>query len=191
MKRALLDAVPANRLSELFSYEPETGFLYWKERAQSWFPDRGHGGAYGCMRRWNADNANRRAFTAKDGPGYHWGAIKGIRCKAHQVVWALHNGEWALEQIDHVNGIRTDNRIENLRAVSHRENARNAKIYRSNKSGTPGVSWHKRDQIWIARINTTEGRLALGSYRDLADAVRARKSAEIAHGYHPNHGRAA
>ncbi|ARW58995.1 hypothetical protein HOU71_gp34 [Pectobacterium phage Clickz] len=71
------------------------------------------------------------ALCAKHSQGYYSGQVLGLRLYAHRVVWYLHTGEWPT-QVDHINGDRRDNRIENLRAVTNQQNAfnrRNVKGY--------------------------------------------------------------
>lgn len=58
---------------------------------------------------------------------------------AHRVAWFLHHGEWPVEDIDHINGDRSDNRIVNLRAATRRENNQNMAINSRNKTGFLGV----------------------------------------------------
>lgn len=82
---------------------------------------------------------------------------------AHRVIWQLHNGFVAVDvDVDHINGVRTDNRIENLRAVTRAVNQRNQKLHKSNTSGIAGVCLVSpgggTSQRWIARWYDTEGR---------------------------------
>ncbi|TXK26546.1 hypothetical protein FVR03_21730 [Pontibacter qinzhouensis] len=77
--------------------------------------------------------------------------------------------------LDHINGNRADNRIENLRWVSHRENGRNQTVHRSNKGTSKfyGVSWHTRDEIWISQIKIGYQNLYLGCFKQEEDAAKA------------------
>jgi hypothetical protein len=94
-------------------------------------------------------------------------------------------------EIDHLNGVRGDNRIENLRDVSRSANMRNVSMQPRNTSGVVGVYWNKQSNKWHGQISATDGRVvSLGYYADIADAAQARKQAEAMHGYHENHGRA-
>ena len=105
-----------------------------------------------------------------------------------RLAWRIVHGVWPEGQIDHINGIRADNRLVNLRAVTHQENTLNKCLDSRNKSGISGVWWWEERKCWYVHINRQE---FLGSYPDLLSAVAARKSAEIRLNYHVNHGRVA
>lgn len=97
--------------------------------------------------------------------GYRTISIGGNSYKAHRLAWLVTHGEWPVGQIDHVNGIRTDNRIANLRVVNNRENAENKhKATASSKSGLLGVSWHKARRKWRAEIKHKGRKFHLGLF---------------------------
>jgi hypothetical protein len=81
--------------------------------------------------------------------------------------------------VDHINGNRLDNRKENLRLCTMKENRFNNKNYSTNKSGYPGVSWHKKAGKWRARIQVQEKQIHLGLFDSLEEAIAARQQAEI------------
>jgi hypothetical protein len=170
-------------LRKLLRYDPDTGKLYWRERTSQVMPD----GNY--RRRWNNRFSGKEAMTAPDGHGYFVGRIFGKKHLAHRVIWAMVNNEWPIEDIDHINGSRGDNRIENLRHVSRVENSRNSAMKSNNTSGVVGVSWSRRDKRWRAGICIDGKEIFIGNFIDKADAIKARKNAEVAAGFHPNHGR--
>ncbi|EDD9119389.1 HNH endonuclease [Salmonella enterica subsp. enterica serovar Infantis] len=93
------------------------------------------------------------------------------------------------EQIDHINHIRTDNRIVNLRKASNTENSRNASIGVNNTSGALGVWFEKRRKAWVAEIKVDRKKIHIGRFEKFSDAVAARKAAEVKHGFHENHGK--
>jgi len=105
------------------------------------------------------------------------------------VIWAIFYGEWPSGQVDHINGVRDDNRIVNMRDVSHQDNCRNAARPRTNTSGVSGVVWDKPHKKWRAEIRANGKMKNLGRFAIFDDAVAVRKSAEVEYGYHPNHGR--
>jgi len=121
--------------------------------------------------------------------GYMQGMIEGKRYTMHRLVWLYVHGVFPEEEVDHINGVRADNRLANLRSVSHKENSRNAQKPTNNTSGVVGVYWDKDCQKWRARIKVDYVTKNLGVFACLLDAVDARKSAERAYGFHPNHGR--
>lgn len=107
---------------------------------------------------------------------------------AHRLAWLYMTGSFPESQIDHINHIRNDNRWVNLRDVTHVENQQNKNVQKNNSSGVAGVHWDKRSKKWWARIGVNGKIVSLGYYKNKTDAVKARKEAEIKHGYHPNHG---
>ena len=122
--------------------------------------------------------------------GYYQVCVAGKYYMVHRLIWIMHHGEIPEEyEIDHINHIRDDNRLENLRLVTRQENRRNKAKSRSNTSGVIGVSrYNLRDQ-WQAQIKVNGKNIHLGFYDDFNDAVRVRKDAETEHGFHENHGK--
>lgn len=184
------EQVAAGALRDLLSYNGDTGRLYWAVRPASMFADGAVPAERAC-RSWNTRYAGKEAFTSDDGKGYRIGAIFGRLYNAHRVVWALVHGAWPDEQIDHINGDRSDNRLANLRCASVRENARNTKRPAHNSSGVIGVNWRACKSKWRAYIAVNRHTLHLGYFDSFEAAVTARRSAEKELGFHPNHGRVA
>ena len=129
------------------------------------------------------------AGTRSHHTGYVYIKINGKQYAAHRLAWLYMTGEWPEFEIDHVNGVKDDNRIENLRAVTHLENGLNQAKNRSNKSGVMGVCWLRQNNIWTAQITVKKKQFYLGSFANWFDAVCARKSAENKYGFHKNHGK--
>ena len=102
---------------------------------------------------------------------------------AHRIIYAIMHGKMPLE-VDHINGNRIDNRIENLRDVSSAENSHNSKMFKSNASGFPGVYWYTQRQKWMAYICIDNRKIHLGYFENFEEAVQARKKAKIRH--HPS-----
>ena len=111
------------------------------------------------------------------------------RYKAHRLAWLYIHGSFPIEQIDHINGKPSDNRISNLRDVNAIQNSGNSKLYCNNTSGRVGVHWSKDRKKWHAHIKVNYKRYHLGSFDDWDDAVEARSRAEKKYGFHENHGR--
>ena len=175
-------------LSKILRYDPETGNLFWRTRTPDMFSE-GKQTAISSCRAWNAKLDGKEAFTAQDAGGYRVGRIFGRRQLAHRVIWAIETGDWPVLDIDHVDHNPANNRIENLRDVTHQDNSRNASMSRSNTSGTTGVCWSKKSSKWVASIWVAGLRKHLGYFRCITAASIARKAAEVEHGYHENHGR--
>lgn len=138
---------------------------------------------------WNKRWAEKEAFTADHGKGYRCGRFNGKPLFAHRVIWAIVHGHWPEQDIDHINGIRSDNRLSNLRSVSRSENMRNKMRPPNNTSGFIGVSWDKKSGKWFAQIQVCGKNNSLGHFSDKSEAVKARKRAEQEFGFHINHGR--
>lgn len=177
-------------LRQLLRYDPETGKLFWLERGPQWFPS-GHHSAETRAQVWNTKFAGREAFTCQIYGTYHIGAVLKITVNAQRVAYSIYHGVHIedLREIDHINGNKSDNRIVNLREVPHAENAKNVSLYKSNKSGVPGVMWEDSHKAWAVKINHNGKQRRIGRFKCFEKAVEARKSAEITHGYHVNHGR--
>ncbi len=149
--------------------------------------DKATGKIYNRIKRSVNVNAGDEA-GCMNGEGYLVVKFRGSTFSLHRLAYAMYYGEWP-EQIDHVNGDRADNRINNLRSATLQENNKNKKLPRSNTSGHMGVSWSQKAMRWTAYISVKGKNKNLGSFNDIADAIVARKTAEIENGYHENHGR--
>lgn len=115
--------------------------------------------------------------------GYASVWVGGKTLLAHRIIYAIVRGEIPEGQIDHLNGDRSDNRIENLRDVSGLENMHNSKMPKTNTSGFTGVHWETQRKKWMAQIRVDKRQKFLGYFDDFEDAVEARKMAKIK--YHP------
>lgn len=156
------------RLKQLFRYTPKTG-RFTRLCSQ---PSVNAGDVAGCLQR-----------------GYVKIGIDGKVYNAHRLAWLYVNGEFPENQIDHVNGVRDDNRICNLRDVTNIENHKNQKTPVNNTSGVIGVSWIKGSKKWRSKIGKEFMQIRLGEFTDKFEAICARKSAENKYEYHANHGR--
>lgn len=161
------------------AYDSENGTLIWK-----WCEE--------MAPHWNDRFAGKPAFTARTSQGYPHGTIKGHHFTAHRVAWAIFHGSWPTYQIDHINGVREDYRIANLRDVSQAENTKNMAKPRHNTSGVVGVSRTSHgSKPWVATIGSRINYKYLGLFHCLGQAIKARATAASEFGMHPNHGRAA
>lgn len=160
----------AKYVRECFLYEANTGRLVWKARPFSHFKK-----LYAC-KAFNNRFALTEAGCVKSN-GYRYVRIDGKDYTAHRLVWLLVHGRWP-EQVDHINRIRSDNRLLNLREVSNLENHQNMSEYANNSSGVPGVHWCSTHKKWVAKITIFKKVRRLGYFTNKSDAIAARKSAE-------------
>ncbi len=92
---------------------------------------------------------------------------------AHRVAWLLMTGSDPVEEIDHINGVKTDNRWENLRPANRSQNAMNQRVRSSSKSGFKGVSWHSRVGKWRACIKAGGKHVHIGYFDNREEAAIA------------------
>ena len=128
----------------------------------------------------------KSASPAPTHQGYICFTFCGKHLQGHRVAWALYYGsppDPSLE-IDHINGIRDDNRISNLRLVARDENLRNKNMYKNCKHGYPGIVLEKnRKRCWRAQIGVNGTLKKIGSFRCKTAAIVARKQGEVKYGY--------
>jgi hypothetical protein len=92
------------------------------------------------------------------------------------------------KQIDHKNGVPTDNRWINLRGTTHGGNQRNRKVNVNSKTGVAGVYVDPRSGKYRAQISVNGSRISLGTYETLKSAADARAEAQRRYGFAPEHG---
>jgi hypothetical protein len=160
------------KIEDLLDYNPDTGELIWKV-------NRGRMARVGKV-------AGTASMT-----GHRQVIVMNKRLKAHRIAWYLHHGEWPDGQIDHINGIRDDNRIENLRVTDARGNCMNRCVRKGNVSGILGVNYRPNENKYCAHITYKGKTFHLGYFNDKFEAARARALANLHFGFHPNHGRSA
>lgn len=150
--------ISVERLRALLDYDPATGIFRWRVR------QRKIGGFY--------NPGDIAGF--KETLGYWCVGLGGKTYKGHRLAWLYVKGEWPAEDIDHINGRRSDNRICNLRLGGKAVNAWNAKMKVTNAVGLKGV---RRDgKKFIARIGVRGVRIYLGTF----------DTAELAHSAYMN-----
>lgn len=175
-------------LRSVLLYDHGTGALRWKYRPVSMFQSGKQTAEHNCAI-WNGKFAGKPALASSDKKGYLTGHLFSKPVKAHRVIWAMVHGEWPAE-VDHINGNPADNRLSNLRAVSHAINGRNLRRKSNNTSGVCGVSQRPSGR-WRATIMVGGKDLTIGTFDTQELAAEARRAAELEHGFHQNHGRRA
>lgn len=149
----------AEYLRSVLHYEPETGIF---------------------TRKVSTSNSVKvgDAAGSQSGRGYLNITVGSRLYRAHRLAWLYVYGNWPEDQLDHINRDRADNRIENLREVTNKQNHQNSGKRRDNTSGHPGVCWHKQRSKWVARIMHNQKQIHLGLFTDIEEAIAARKAAE-------------
>ena len=170
-------------LEELFDYDSLTGFVTNKYRPRKYFNTKN---SYSTF---NSHQVGKRSGSEKD--RFRRITLFGKPYPEHRLIWALYYKEWPSKEmvIDHINGDPFDNKIDNLRLVTHRENAMNRRLSCNNKSGVIGVHYYASRKQWQAQITVKGKKINLGRFDNFDDAVKSRKDAEKKYGYHENHGR--
>ncbi|EQB7353713.1 hypothetical protein BB775_10535 [Enterobacter roggenkampii] len=121
--------------------------------------------------------------------GYYAFSLFGKKCFAHRLAWLLHYGEWPSQPIDHINGIKTDNSIRNLRLCSLSQNQFNKPTQKNNTTGVKGVYWNKRDKRYVASVQFNGKKYSAGHHKDIESAKEeVMKLREKLAGEFTNHG---
>jgi hypothetical protein len=147
-------------IKKLFKYNPETGDLLWRIQK----------GTQGIIGNVTGCTDDRGRILIK---------INSKRYYAHRLVFLYHHGYFPEYEIDHIDRNPSNNRISNLREVSHICNMRNAKRDRTNTSGITGVYQVKGDGKWRAAITINRKIYHLKFTSSFKDTVIARHNAEI------------
>lgn len=135
-----------DRLREVVDYNPATGILTWK--IDAW------------TGRYSKNRVGTVAGKLVASTGYLRLSIDGQRFLAHRVAWFHHTGVMPTNLVDHVNGVRTDNRIANLREATLRENSFN----KSARGATPLKGIYQRGKGWTASISVDHRKHNLGTF---------------------------
>ena len=143
---------------ELFRYSD--GKLFWKISPKSQVKIGDEAGSLNCY-------------------GYLRVGLKRKEYRVHRIIYEMAYGSIPdLYQVDHVNGIRTDNRLDNLRLATRSQNQWNSCKRKNNTSGLKGVSWIKQQQKWQAQIAIFGKDKYLGLFATKEEAYAARLEAE-------------
>jgi hypothetical protein len=147
------------QLNDWFSYEPETGIFRWKRS--------GRGG-----------KAVAGEISGRLSLKYWCLKIEQTEYRGHRVAWLLMTGAWPVDQIDHRDEVKSNNRWSNLRAATNKQNHENIRTYAHNTSGLRGVRYEEKRGHWYAYITHHQRMRNLGHHPTLLDAAAARFRAE-------------
>ena len=153
--------VTQEKLKELFVYEADTG-LFIRRKAV---------GRHG----------RHKALTVagtRQNHGYIVLNIDGRRYMAHRLAWLYHYGQWPNNDIDHINEVKNDNRISNLREATRAQNMQNVRRHKHNTNRYKGVSWMPARRKWRAYIFVNYKQQHIGLYNSPEEARDARANAE-------------
>lgn len=142
----------AERVRELLSYDPDTGVLRWKVRASGRKMDKEAGSTY---------------------LGYRSTCVQGREYKNHRLAWIITYGVWPKHQIDHINGVRDDNRLENLRDVAPIVNLQNRHNAPVNNLSTGLLGVDKVGNRFRAAIMAEGKRRHIGLFKTALEAHEA------------------
>ena len=142
-------------IREYFDYNAQTGALVWKKKPAI------------------AVSAGDLAGNIQPSNGYRYVSFKGYSIRAHRLIWALFYGEWPEGDLDHINGIRSDNRISNLRDAGRCSNAQNERKARKNNKSTGLLGSYKAGNRYRAIIHVDGNPVHLGRFDTAEDAHAA------------------
>ncbi len=159
--------ITQDKVKELFEYRD--GALFWKVKLNS-----------------RIVIGSKAGTLDKD--GYVCIKIDKKIYKSHRLIYLYHHGNLPTF-IDHIDGNKSNNKIENLRSATNSENVKNAKLRKDNSSGIKGVNWHKVTKKWAVQISVNGQKKHIGIFDDLELAsLVAQEARNKFHKEFANHG---
>ena len=144
--------ITAEFVRQLFDYDPDTGTLSWKV-------------SRGCVKAGTPITSQSK--------GYLQVMINKQNHKAHRVIWLLVHGQWPNEELDHRDGNRSNNRLNNLRPATSAQNKMNKACRDDSAAGLKGAFQDKRDGRWCSRITVGGKYIHLGRFATAEEAHAA------------------
>jgi hypothetical protein len=161
--------VTQQQLKEVLHYDPETGIFRWRFSVAN------------RIKPWDVAGYNQ-------GNGYLRVSINSKKQYLHRIAWLYMTGNWPDDEIDHIDGIRSNNSFLNLREVTSKQNKENQKLAKNSTSGYRGVCWSKKDKRWFGHVIHNNKKYLAGYFKNKEDAIQAvaAKRAEL---FTHDHGR--
>jgi hypothetical protein len=154
--------IDCNQLREILEYQPETGLFFWKKKRNGISVGQLAGG--------------------KDRDGYIRIRIDNVKYAAHRLAWMYIHNDFPKNFIDHINGIKIDNRICNIRDVTRSENMQNL-FKPQGRNIYIGVYKNQNANTWYSKIEINGKQIRLGTFKTPEEANIAYKKAKLI--YHP------
>ena len=169
-------ALTQELLKEKLHYDKDTGVFTWLDVKSNGYKMRGK----------VAGNTN--ALTGYSSIGFTLSEAKFYVYLAHRLAWLYEYGEFPKDGLDHINHVKTDNRIKNLRIATKRENIRNMSMSSNNTTGHTGVCFSKANNKYVAYVKVNYKQIHLGYFKNVEDAAKAAREGREHYGFHVNHG---
>lgn len=151
-------------LRELTKYDPHSGEFVWRN-------------SKGAAKAGNPVGGKHRV------KGYGETCLDGVYYQTHRLIWFYVHGQWPLGQIDHINGRRDDNRLENLRDVGAHQNQQNRTRGNKGKKYSDLIGAYWNENGWFSSILVNGKQVYLGRFPSAAAAHEAYLQAKRMH--HP------
>lgn len=158
-------------IAKVLRYDSTTGVLFWTTNVHS-----------------KRAIPNSRAGSLVRTTGYRNITLFGRSYLEHHLIWFICKGVWPNGQLDHIDQVRDNNRISNLREVTVSENARNRSRRKNTTTGEAGIWYNRKTRKYVAEITLNGKKVYQKSFDDPDEAVRERKIQSIQLGFHENHG---
>lgn len=163
-----LDGTLADRFNKAFEYK--AGELYWKINTNK------------------SKNLVGKKAGCKSSGQYGVVNLDGNAYSIHKVIFCMHHG-WMPEVVDHINLVRDDHRLENLRAATHVTNNYNKTVQSNNKLGLKNISYHSKNKKYWVQLTQNRKKIYSQMFDDLELAeLVAIMAREKFHGEFANHG---
>lgn len=147
------EVISKDRLYHLLIYDAATGIFTWRV---------------------NQGRIEAGTVAGNRNPNGYWVIMIDRRLYlAHRLAWLYSFGKWPTETVDHINRVRSDNRLSNLRAATSSENCCNSPPKRKNASGKQGANYDPRRGKYRVRVTVRGRRREIGFYDTVEEAHAA------------------